>query len=223
MLERLAPKREALTVLQLSAVRNTHVERLLNRGVSPESIPSIRNRMRQVGAVFETAQVIDRVFRPSTNPEHKTPFLPSRFTDGRKGVFYSTLEEKTAIEEVRYHQMKSKEFADLSSMKDAPARYFSVYQSEFDGSVIDLFAIAEQLPELTSKDESGYPKCRQLAEDARNRSVNALRTPSARQQGGTCVPVFDRVALVDVPVFKGRGRFVNEDGEVVFRQLDSTR
>lgn len=219
MLENLALKTEQLNVIRLSAVRDTAVERLLRRGISPESLPEILERLREQKIVFEPSQVIDKVFEPSTNRKHATPFAKTRFTDGEKAVFYSALENETSIEEVRYHQVRSGEFSDLENTPTAPPRYFSLYETDFDGTVLDLFQIQANCPELTSEDESGYPKCRQIAEEARRRSINAFRTPSARRQGGTCTPVFDRQSLEDVPRLKHHGRFINDHGNIVYRVL----
>ncbi len=219
MLENLAPKIEQLNVIRLSAVGDTAVARLLRRGISPESFPEILGRLREQKIVFESAQLIDKVFEPSTNPKHATPFAQTRFTDGEKAVFYSALEDETSIEEVRYRQVRSGEFSDLENTQTAPPRYFSLYETDFDGTVLDLFPFQANCPELTSEDESGYPKCRRTAEEARSRSVNAFRTPSARRQGGTCTPVFDRQSLGDVPTLKYHGRFINDHGNIVFNVL----
>ncbi len=219
MLENLAPKAEQLIVIRLSAVGDTAVARLLRRGISPESFPEILERLREQKIVFEPTQLIDKVFGPSTNPKHATPFTQTRFTDGKKAVFYSALEDETSIQEVRYHQVQSGEFSDLENTPTAPPRNFSLYETDFDGTVLDLFPIQTNCPELTSEDESGYPKCCQIAEEARSRSVNAFRTPSARRQGGTCTPVFDRHSLGDVPRLKHHGRFVNDHGNIVYRVL----
>ncbi len=219
MLEKLTPKSEELVVVRLSAVADTAVLRLLTRGISPESFPEILTRLRQQKLVFEPAQLIDKVFEPSVDPKHTTPFTQTRFTDGNKAVFYSALEDETSIEEVRYHQVQSGEFSDLENEPAAPSRYFRLYETDFNGTVLDLFPIHTECPELTSEDESGYPKCRQLAEDARRQSVNGFRTPSARRPAGTCTPVFDRQSLGDGARLKRSGRFTNDRGRIVFREL----
>ena len=219
MLEGLTPKTEQHTVVRLSAVSDANVERLLNRGISPESFPEIQERLRKLKIVFEPTQLIDKVFEPSTNPKQPTPFAKTRFTDGDKAVFYSALEDETSIEEIKYHQTRSGEFNDLENIANAPPRYFRLYETDFDGTMLDLFTIHSNCPELTSANESGYPKCRQLADEARSSSINAFRTPSARRSGGTCTPVFDRQSLGDIFRLKRRGRFTNEDGKIVFREV----
>ena len=219
MLESLAPKKEQHAVVRLAAVSGDNVERLLNRGISPESIPEIQGRLRQMKSVFEPTQVIDKAFEPSTNPKHPTPFSKTRFTNGDKAVFYSALEDETSIEEIKYHQTRSGEFSDLENTPHAPARYFWLYETDFDGTMLNLFIIHPDCPELTSPDESGYPKCRELAEEARSRSIDAFCTPSARRPEGTCTPVFDRKSLGDVPRLKRRIRFTNEHGKIVFREV----
>lgn len=197
MLESLTPKREQHTVVRLSAVSNANVERLLNRGISPESIPEIQGRLRTLDIVFEPAQLIEKLFKPSTNPKHPTPFPKTRFSDGDKAVFYSALEDETSIEEIRYHQTRSGEFSDLEKTPKAPPRYFGLFETVFDGTMLDLFEIHADCPELTSEDKSGYSTCCQFAEEARSRLINAFRTPSARRPSGTCTPIFDRHSLVD--------------------------
>ncbi len=122
MLENLTPKSDELVVVRLSAVGDTAVLRLRTRGISPESFPEILTRLRQQKIVFEPAQLIDKVFEPSVDPKHTTPFALTRFTDGNKAVFYSALEDETSIEEVKYHQVQSGEFSDLESNPAAPSR-----------------------------------------------------------------------------------------------------
>ncbi len=219
MLESLIPKKEQHTVVRLSAVSDANVERLLNRGISPKSFPEIQRRLRRLKIVIEPTQLIDKVFEPSTNPKHPTPFAKTRFTNGDKAVFNSALEDETSIEEIKFHQTRSGEFRDLENTPHAAPRYFRLYETDFDGTMLDLFVIHSDCPELTSVDESGYPKCRQLAEEARSSSINAFRTPSARRPEGACTPVFDRQSLGDIFRLKRRGRFTNEDGKIVFREV----
>ena len=219
MLETLTRNTEQTTVLRLNAVTDNHVHRLLVRGINPESFPEITQRLRMVKYVYDPAQLIDRVFEPSTSPRHSTPFKPTRFSSGDKAVFYSALEDETSIAEVKYYQKKNVEFEDLENFTSAPPRYFCLYEIDFRGVVLDLFGIHQDCPELTSKNESGYPKCRELAEEARSGSINAFRTPSARREGGTCAPVFDRQSLGNVPRLKRHGKFTNEHGSIEFREI----
>jgi hypothetical protein len=48
---------------------------------------------------------------------------------------------------------------------------------------------------LVSADESGYPFCRSLARQALAQGISAFHAPSARRDGGVCVPVFMQEAL----------------------------
>ena len=219
MLEFLTPKKEQHTVVRLWAVSDANVERLLNRGISPGSFPEIQGRLRKLKHVFEPTQLIDKVFEPSTNPKYPTPFAKTRFTNGKKAVFYSALEDETSIEEIKYHQTRSGEFSDLENTPHAPPRYFRLYETDFNGTMLDLFTIHPDCPELTSADESGYTKCQQLAEEARSRSINGFLTPSARRSEGTCTPIFDRQSLGDVPRLKRHIQFSNEHGKIVFREI----
>ena len=82
MLESLTPDVDQLTVVRLAAVTDTYVRRLLNRGISPGSYPEILQRLRRLNVVFEPAQLIDKVFEPTVNPNHTRPFPTTRFSSG---------------------------------------------------------------------------------------------------------------------------------------------
>jgi hypothetical protein len=101
MLGEIEPRSEQFTVVRLSAVSDDHVKRLLNRGICPENFPEIQDRLKRNNIVIELSQLIDKVFEPSSNPKHSTPFNRSRFTDGHEAVFYSALEDETSIEETK--------------------------------------------------------------------------------------------------------------------------
>lgn len=217
MLEEQEPVHEQLLVFRLSSVGDRVVERLLNRGVRADSIPDIVEGLRTTGLVFEPSQLIDNVFQPSTDPNHSTPFNPNtRFSDGSEAVFYSAIQDETAIAEVQYHQTQSGEFREIEITPSASPRHFWLYEVDFEGRSLDLFPIYPKYPELTSRDSDGYPRCREIAVKARETGANALRTPSARRTGGTCTPVFDRACLADAPRLRGSGRFVHADGQVQF-------
>lgn len=45
---------------------------------------------------------------------------------------------------------------------------------------------------LVLEDEAGYPYCQDLAKQYQQAGAELLRTPSARDQDGICVPIFQR-------------------------------
>jgi hypothetical protein len=219
MLENISSTYEQFVSVRLAAVSDSSVQRLLNRGIRPESIPEIQRRLRTINALIEPAQLIDKVFSPSSNPNHPTPFPKTRFSDGDFAVFYSALEDETSIEEVKHHQSQSGEFDDLKYSDNSAPRHFNLFEIDVEGSVLELFPIHADFPELTSEDESGYPKCRDIAEEARRNSIDAFRTPSARKMGGTCTPVFTRQSLPNDPRIKSYGKFISRNGEISYQTL----
>ncbi len=217
MLEHLTPQHEDYSVIRLASVGDSSVGRLLERGISPQSFSEIQERLRELGFVFESEQLIDGVFEP--NPSYPTPFRPTRFTSGQKAVFYAALEEETSIEEMKYYQTKEQELSEVEGSSNVSPRYFSVFEIDFGGEVLDLFPLRDSCPELTSSDEGGYQKCRSLADEARSRSIDAFRTPSARRSGGICTPVFARNSLGSTPNLRRNGCFINKEGDIVFESV----
>jgi hypothetical protein len=203
MLETLAKRTEQLAVFRLSAVDKSAINALLELGAKPADFPKLLSRLRSVGTVVEVGQLIPNVFRASTNPTHFTPFNPTRFTDGTKAVFYSALEESTAIAEIRYWREKD---ISVGEGETLPTIY-SMYRCEFEGATVDLVPYRGKCPEITSRDESGYPRCREIAEEVRNTSIDGLRTPSARESTGICTPIFSEDSLTSVPTLASRSRF----------------
>jgi hypothetical protein len=74
-------------------------------------------------------------------------------------------------------------------------RYYQYVTSVFNGLTLTLCGHEGAHPELVSVDESGYPFCRSLARQALTQGIFALHAPSARRNGGVCVPVFIQQAL----------------------------
>ncbi len=220
MLKNLTSSVQRHSLVRLASVsNNSPAKKLRNRGISIESLPTIIDALRKQRIIVESSQLIDENFEPSIDPTHPTPYPQTRFSAGGAPVFYSSLEDETSIEEVRYYQVRNGEFHDLETISTAPARHFNLFEVDFEGDTLDLFEIKSTCPELTSQDNSGYKKCRELASEARSRLVSAFLTPSARKVGGRCVPVFERKTLGNNIRFKAKGRFVHNNGQVVFERL----
>jgi hypothetical protein len=150
---------------------------LVRRGLDPESIEE----------VVQQAIVEDGDFPTTLDAAVDYSFTHSR--DGRygDGVFYSALEEDTAVEEVRFHEQRRGRMAE-----DMRGRTRWVITCTFDGSSADIRGQEAEHPELVSPDEGGYPFCREVARQAVEAGIDSLHAPSARRPGGTCFPVFKR-------------------------------
>ncbi|MCP4315603.1 MAG: RES family NAD+ phosphorylase [Hyphomicrobiales bacterium] len=214
MLEHLSLTPVNYSVYRLSAVNHDGVQLLLSRGINPKDIAEITRNLRSLNMVFEPAQLIEVVFAPKSG--YANPYNPSRFTYGQKAVFYSAKDQTTSIEEVKFHQTKSGEFANPKKGQNDKPRYFSIFEVKFSGKLFNIFPLRAGNPELTSQNESGYPKCQAIAEEARSKSADALETPSARHSGGICIPVFSRSSLVTEPKIIVFGRFIKKGRKILF-------
>lgn len=115
---------------------------------------------------------------------------PTRFTDGSWKVFYSAIEPETCEAERGYWCAR-----ELQSNPPTSQRfYFRELRCRANGTGFDVRPMQEEWPFLTG-DDSSYPKCQELAREARVAKADALLCPSARRAGGSTVPVFVQAAL----------------------------
>ena len=193
MLDECPETRESITVLRLASIlgsKETFLTILLNRGISLE------DAFETVSAVsgktsFSLEEVIGNVFQAR---EGKTPpFGKGRFGDGTIGVYYSAIEEDTCKEEVAFHLQK--QVRDLND--DPNPRTFHLIECSYDGATRDLRGKELEYTDLTSETETGYPFCQNLAQTAIECGIDGFFAPSARNSGGTCVPIFRRKSLSD--------------------------
>lgn len=113
------------------------------------------------------------------------PFRVGRFSDGKHGVFYTALEEETAISELRHHVVKRLQ-AKLSNEAHYMMMSFRVF-----GNAKDLRPVQAQMPYLSDQNEnSAYPLCQALARRAIRHALDLFIAPSARRAAGSCAPVF---------------------------------
>jgi len=208
LIEEFSQESRSETVLRLAALpREPLEEYLLKRGITRESVPETLEVLALDGTPFSAVALVRDTFTPKYR--YSTPFPRWRFSAGNAPVYYAALEERTCVEEVKYHLRSSLQ----------PGRYFAVISCQFDGLVLLLCGHEKKYPELTSQTEAGYPFCRRLANEARL-TVNAMHAPSARAPSGTCVPVFDERTLSSHQTAYF-GRFVSgaSAGDLVFQRV----
>ncbi len=180
---------------------------MLDRGIDPASLDDILHLISPDEVVTSPDQMLDDAFRP--REEFDTPFPKTRFSDGTIGVYYSALEERTCKAELSF-RIRS------SAPEDSP-RYYSLVGCHYDGHTADIRELGTTHSELTSKDETGYPFCRELAKSAVAEGLDGFLTTSARADGGTCVPVFTRRTLSN-PAVECVYRTSNRGGRVEFHK-----
>jgi RES domain len=113
-----------------------------------------------------------------------------RICDTRRNKSTFKLEMETCEAEVRHRLKDAKSAAPFD-------RYFQLIACSFSGVTVGLCGKEKDYPELVSKTEEGYPFCQALAVQARNSGIDGLQTPSARNTGGICTPIFSRSALAN--------------------------
>jgi hypothetical protein len=179
---------------------------LLGRGIRPESIAETQTVLRQTGVPFSAEEMVDNTFTAKT--QYPTPFPIGRYGNGQWPVYYAAIAEETCAAEVAYHL----------GGQTVEGRYFAVVSCRFDGDVLQLDGRQNEYRDLISPTSAGYVFCQQVADEARL-VVSGLHAPSARHQGGVCVPVFVRQSLSQSHRLHF-GRFViNSDGTVEFLRV----
>ncbi len=191
MLEALGTRTVHETVYRITSLPS---EKLLEeRGANSESLDEIRNLLNSLGNPLTVDQIIDHTFQPKPKGDESNPFPVSRFSDGTFGVFYSAIEIPTCKREVESHL--ADEIAENGSETLPYTRYYQLIECNYSGTTVDLRGKEKVHSELVSSDKTGYHFCQQLGAEAKELELAGLLTRSARQAGGTCVPVFERVAL----------------------------
>lgn len=163
-------------------------------GTSPRNARAIEAFLNSTPARALTTNDIAFAFEP--------PFRVGRFSDGQHGVFYTALEEETAISELRHHVVKRLQ-AKLSNEAHYVVMSFRVF-----GNGKDLRPVQAQMPYLADQNEnSAYPLCQALARRAIAHALDLFITPSARRAAGSCAPVFSSTS-VDVSSAENIGAVV---------------
>jgi hypothetical protein len=120
--------------------------------------------------------------------EHDPNFIrpPTRFSDGSWPVFYSAIEPETAEKE-RAHWCRRE------IQPQPPERihrfHYRQLRCRVRGKGFDVRPKINEWIFLAGED-SAYPDCRSLAQEAINAGGDMMLCPSARRPTGTTVPVF---------------------------------
>lgn len=171
----------AAPAFHCAAVTDRNAFLRMTLGVDDQGVEEVFEQLRQAPA--ETASEI--FFKPFDTTQ-KAAFPQSRFSDGTWPVRYTACELNTAIREVQDGRLRKLRIHDVTNA----TLQLSYIECDFSGSVKDLRPESEKWPFLTSDD--GYYECNRIARVARSERLHGLLTPSARLNGGTCLPIFRR-------------------------------
>ena len=133
-------------------------------------------------------------------------------SNGDWPVFYSAIERETAERESSYHYGR-KAAGDRAARR---AVHYSVVRCMFNGEIIDLLVKQTDWPELLSED---YTFCHGLGSEAHNVGLAGFFSPSARDSGGTTVPVFLAETLSS-PVIEATAIMTYNTGKAVVEFIE---
>jgi hypothetical protein len=190
-------------VLRLASLPRERIEAiLLKRGISVDSIPEVKAALRVANVPLNAEEAVSYSFRE--------PYGVGRFGDGTFGVFYSARAEPTCIAEISYHH--ERQLAEQRSGTFPHDRYYDLISCDFAGDTVMLVGAEAKYRDLISLTEAGYPFCQRLAKAAIGQRVDALYTRSARDEHGTCVPIFNPTSITNAQSL-ARFRFFAERGQ----------
>jgi hypothetical protein len=176
---------------------------LLEMGIGFDDLEDVKAAIAGVGVVVTPRDAVEFTFAREIHPvqRYNTEAFP---------VFYSALMQETCVAEILHHL--------AASIGVGHARYYHFVEVQFSGMALDLCGHEGDHPELISASSAGYPFCQQLASMARLDGIDAFYAPSARHEGGVCVPVFYRHALTE-PQITGSLRFYSEGPAVTYERI----
>lgn len=144
------------------------------------------------------------------------PFTTGRFSDGSIGVYYSALEKMTCQRELEFHLGDA--IAEARDNAFLYPRFYSLIGCNYSGVTANLCGQEDAHPQLVSETKEGYPFCQELGLQAVQREIDGFTTPSARNNGGVCVPIFTRGSLTK-PTVKHQVKLIVSTTKVEFQQL----
>src|SRR5215475_14169853 len=113
---------------------------LARLGVPSDQINTVAAAIAAVASPLVLSDIIRYTFEEFSPHEHAT-----RYSDGTFPVLYCPAEQKTAIEEVKYHSKSS-------LIQDGLSRFYSIISWKFGGLVADLRGHETATEELVSDD-----------------------------------------------------------------------
>lgn len=152
----------------------------LTQGIDQD--PIHRNRCFQYGEIDRSTVCFEKFFGWS------------RFSDGTFGVWYGAMDEATSIRETSYKRPE----IDSNDFKNANGPIIQcrrLFRAELSAKrSVALTEKNEIYPSLISEE---YSFCQQLGIKAVKEGIDMYFTPSARNQGGVCTPVFAKHVILN--------------------------
>jgi hypothetical protein len=163
--------------------------------VDPEDFENIFELERDSSLIDRQQPHNDRTFQYGKADELYVvidpPWSEGRFGDGKThGVFYSAEDKTTSYLEAFWHFVKWSHNMHDISMKDWIESDRKVFEVEVRSAKFASLMEDDTLYDSLTSDD--YTRCREIASLAVKGGIEGLRTPSARNVGGVCVPIFHK-------------------------------
>lgn len=160
------------------------------QGLDDESVAEVLQLLQSRGVAVRSKDLVDRTFKGK--PRLAKTTYATRFSDGSFPVLYGAVEAQTAEAEAKHW------FSKQVSGKPAHARtaWYTRFTYRFIGKVKDLRPKQAAWPALTH--DNDYTFCNRLGLEAVTAGLDGLMAPSARNDGGTNLPVFARKAINNI-------------------------
>ena len=137
--------------------------------------------------VFERSRQVAKDISSKFKPEN---WSASRFCNGQWSVLYAAESQQTALKEKIYHTCR---FYREESQHEAVNVDLAI--SKLTVQTSTLCNLVDQVgydqAQLRSPHQKSYAYCQQVAKSCIDGGAQALRSRSARDETGYCVPVFD--------------------------------
>ena len=193
LFERVAPPEDWEALADLESLTNPR----LRQSYGEISIVPVGRRVAGPGASY--------VMAPFAHPR------PSRFSDGRFGIYYAGREFETALRETVHHAQAF--FGDTPGLAPRMEDY-RVLQGVVDATLHDLRS-ADGLPYL---DPDDYGRARALGRELWDDRSDGVVYPSVRNPGGECIGAF-WPDVIGIPV-QTRHLQYHFDGTRISRYFD---
>ncbi len=194
-------------------VKNKTLQKYENStsGVSHDS-PQ-KNRLYDYSQLHPSC--ISGVFNP--------PYTSGRFGDGNGyGVWYSALDEKTAIQETLFHQWRRAQYQlEIYPETNLITIDQKMFACELKSKhVLDFRSQLEMYDKLTS---NKYDFCHELGKRVRQLEAQMLIVPSARNKGGFCSPVFLPEVIKNEKAIYYLKFYFHRDGKVEVERISKEK
>ena len=130
---------------------------------------------------------IQQKFTPAT-------WMESRFCNGSWAVIYTAEGQETSVREKTYHSAKfyQEESKSRAIVFDLAIAYLNI-KSQHITDLTKNKSLDQKI--LQSPDQKSYSYCQEVAKESIDQGAEGLRSKSARDEKGVCLPIFTKAII----------------------------